>query len=54
MTKEMALALIDKHKNVIINPVDLLNWTWLRVIILNIDDEQWDEALTKAAETLSQ
>jgi len=54
MTKEEALTLIDGHKNKLINPVEMLEWTWLRVIILNLDETEWFRALGKAeAETLS-
>lgn len=52
MTKEEAIALIDEHKNKLINPVEMLNWVWLRVILLNISEEAWSEALSKAEETL--
>lgn len=54
MTKEEALALIDGHKNKLINPVEMLKWTWLRVIILNVRDEDWFDAVSKSEETLSQ
>jgi hypothetical protein len=54
VTKAEALKLIDDHKNVMINPVAMLHWTWLRVIILNITDDQWEQAVGKATETLSQ
>lgn len=53
MTKEEALALIDGHKNKLINPVEMLRWTWLRVIILNMRDEDWEAAVEQATITLS-
>lgn len=53
MTKEEAIALIDKHKNALINPVEMLHWTWLRVIINNMTDEAWEAAVLKATEVLS-
>ena len=55
MTRTEAVALIDSHKNSksMINPVDLLHWTWLRVIVNNLTDEQWDEACGKATEIMS-
>jgi len=53
MTREQAIELIDQHKNRLINPVEMLNWTWLRVIILNLSDEDWSRALDKAIPTLS-
>ena len=52
MTKDEALALIDAHKNKLINPVEMLHWTWLRVIILNININAWNDALGKAEDTL--
>lgn len=51
MSKEEALKLIDDHKNKLINPIDLLNWTWLRVTIAQLSDEAW-EACTKDAATI--
>jgi len=53
MTKEEAITLIDEHKNKLVNPVEMLNWTWLRVIINNIRDDDWQEALASAEDTLS-
>lgn len=54
MTKKEALQLIDDHKNKLINPVELLKWTWLRVIILSIPEDKWEEFVLGAAEVLSQ
>lgn len=54
MTKNQALELIDTHKNKLINPMELLDWTWLRVIIAEIDKDQWEAALNKALNVLSQ
>lgn len=53
MDKSEAVELIDKNKNALIDPVEMLHWTWLRVIINNVDDAAWDAALAKATETLS-
>ena len=53
MTKEQALELIDEHKKKMKDPVEMLHWTHLRVIILNIPDEAWKEALQIALITLS-
>lgn len=54
MEKEDALALIDNHKNALINPVEMLHWTWLRVFILKITDDEWDTIMSRAVEeTLS-
>ncbi len=53
MTKKEALTLIDDHKNALLNPVEMLHWTWLRVFILKITDDEWDEIMSRATETLS-
>lgn len=53
MTKAEALKLIDDHKNELVDPVKTLHWTWLRVTILQIPDDEWNAYLTKAAEVLS-
>lgn len=53
MTKEEAVKMIDDHKNVMVNPLDLLKWTWLRVIVNSMDDEEWDELVNRATETLA-
>lgn len=53
MTKEEALKMIDEHKNSLINPVNILNWTWLRLIVLHMADGAWDAAVEKATETAS-
>lgn len=53
MTKEAALKLIDEHKNKLVNPVEMLAWTWLRVIILQISDDSWEVYLGEATEVLS-
>lgn len=52
MTKEMALTLIDNHKNKLTNPVDMLEWTWLRVIINQLTDDEWYKLIEKARPTL--
>lgn len=53
MSKEEALRLIDGHKNKLINPVDMLEWTYLRVIILQIPDTDWEGYLNSALTVLS-
>lgn len=53
MEKSEALKIIDKHKNALVNPVDMLLWTYLRVIISQVSDVAWDDAWTKAEEILS-
>jgi hypothetical protein len=54
MTKSEALALIDDHKSTLLDPVEMLQWTYLRVIIHNIPDNQWREALITSLGILSQ
>jgi hypothetical protein len=53
MTRQDAIKMIDAHKNKLINPVEMLNWTWLRVIILKLDDKEWERALTETVKALS-
>lgn len=53
MTKDEALKLIDDHKNKLINPVEMLAWVWLRVLILSITDEEWQALLARAEPVLS-
>lgn len=55
MTKSDALKLIDEHKRnnkPFIDPLEMLHWTWLRVIVLHVEDNAWDEAMMKACEVL--
>ncbi len=54
MSKEEALALIDAHKNSLIDPVEMLHWTWLRVIINMITEDEWLTCLREAQEVMSQ
>lgn len=54
MTKQEAVAMIDAHKNKLIHPVELLNWTWLRVIVDQMSDEDWERHVAKATEIMSQ
>jgi hypothetical protein len=53
MTKLQMLAMIDQHKNGLMDPNEMLDWTWLRVIVLCIPDEVYDDLLDKAAEIMS-
>jgi hypothetical protein len=53
MTRQEAINLIDKHKNALVNPVEMLHWTWLRVIIKYVPEEAWESALKRAEEALS-
>lgn len=54
MTKDEALQLIDDHKNALVDPLAMLHWTWLRVIILAIPDEEWEKYLMEAVKVLRQ
>lgn len=53
MTKSRAIELIDSHKNRLIDPVEMLDWSWLRVILNQIPDDEWDKATTSAIVILS-
>lgn len=53
MTREEAIAMIDAHKNALLNPVEMLDWTWLRVILSELDAEAWYLACDKATRILS-
>lgn len=53
MTKMEALRLIDDHKNKLIDPVEMLKWAWLRVIIYKMPEEDWEMALLSATEELA-
>lgn len=53
MRKSEALKMIDDHKNKLINPVEMLNWTWLRLIILCMTDQEWERCVTEAAKIAS-
>lgn len=53
MNREEALALIDTHKNALIHPVEMLHWTWLRVIINQFTEDEWETAVNKAAGIMS-
>jgi hypothetical protein len=53
MTRQEAIDLIDARKNKLIDPVEMLRWTWLRVIISHIDYTDWDNAVDEAEKDLS-
>jgi hypothetical protein len=53
MTRAEALKLIDDHKNKLIHPVEMLHWTWLRVIINSFTEGEWETAVEKATETMT-
>ncbi len=54
MTKPEVLFLIDDYKNRLIDPIEMLSWTWLRVIINQIPDDEWNKYISKAAEVMRQ
>ncbi len=54
MLKKDALKLIDDHKNKLLNPVEMLEWTALRVTVLSVPDDVWDESVVKAANIMNQ
>ena len=53
MTKREAIDLIDGHKNALLDPVEMLRWTWLRVVVNQIPDDDWEAYLEAAAVALS-
>ena len=53
MTKIQALKIIDDHKNKMTDPLEMLDWTWLRVIISEIKDKDWEYATDRAIVTLA-
>lgn len=53
MTKRQAIDLIDNHKNALMVPGDMLAWTWLRVIVDQITEDEWNVLLRKAIPILS-
>lgn len=52
MYKEDAIELIDLHKNRLTDPMAMVYWTWLRVILMHLDEQAWDKALEEAKKTL--
>jgi len=54
MRKAEAIELIDNHKNKLVDPVAMLHWSWLRVVLHSLPEKEWDAAVEKAVETLSQ
>jgi hypothetical protein len=51
--KSDALKFIDAHKNKLVDPVDMLHWTWLRVIVLQIPEDHWEHYLERAVEVMT-
>lgn len=52
MDRQEFIRLIDEHKNKLIDPVEMLKWTWFRIIVLNLTDEAWDAAVVRFNETM--
>jgi hypothetical protein len=52
MTKQEALELIDYHKNKLIDPIEMLKWSWLRLLILKIDDNKWNDLMKDIEDTI--
>lgn len=53
MDQSEAIERIDNHKNNLIHPVELLKWTWLRVIINSISPDEWEELVSRANKVMS-
>jgi hypothetical protein len=54
MTKQDALNIIDAQNKKTIHPVELLHWVWLRVIINQIPEEDWERYVGSATVILAQ
>lgn len=52
MDQDKAIELIDRHKNILVHPVELLNWTWVRVILKSITPDEWEELVSRANEIM--
>lgn len=53
MEKATALEMIDAHKNKLLHPVEMLQWTYLRLIVLSIPDEEWTKYVALADDIAS-
>ena len=53
MTRAQAITAIDETKNRLINPVEMLRLTWVRVILAHLTDEEWERALIASHSVLS-
>lgn len=53
MTVNDAIIVIDKAKNKSIDPVEMLNLIWLRVIVSQITKDEWDVLIKRALPILS-
>ena len=51
--KNEFLNLIDSHKNQLIEPVEMLKWTWLRVFILQIPEDEFIKYMNMAEKVCS-
>lgn len=54
MDKKTALDTIDKLNRKLLDPTDMLGLVHIRVIILQIPDEDWEKYREQAMEILSQ
>lgn len=51
MSKTEALALIDKARdNLAMNPMEMLNWVWLRLFIVAHTDEEFEAFMQRVAD----
>ena len=50
MTKQQMVQMIDRYKNTLIDPVEMLNWTWMRVFINQISEDDFDRYIKETAE----
>ena len=53
MLKEEALEMLEKHRDSLTDPCDVLHWTWLRTILLYVTEEEWRRAMQRALPALS-
>jgi|HubBroStandDraft_4_1064222.scaffolds.fasta_scaffold09099_5 hypothetical protein len=52
MTRQDALAFIDDQLALAHNALDTEYWRWLRAIVANITNEEWERAVDKAIPAL--
>jgi hypothetical protein len=45
MKRATAIALIDGHKNTLINPIEMLKWASLRAVLVNLPEQAWEQTL---------
>ena len=54
MKKSDALKIIDERcTKVLLDPVEMLHWVWLRTIITQIPDLNWERYVEEATEILA-